>query len=121
MIIKRQRAGEWRQKWMQAEPIVDRIQRLAAEQLGVSLDDLLGPSRVRPVAFARHVAMYVARMRTDASYPMLARAFKRRNHTTVLLAEREIRRRLVSKDSRVEQAVASLFERLREPDPEHAR
>ena len=43
-------------------------------------------SRAQPVAFARQVAMYLARELTDATLPAIGRAFGNRNHTTVMHA-----------------------------------
>ena len=40
----------------------------------------------QPVAFARQVAMYLARELTDATLPAIGRAFGNRNHTTVMHA-----------------------------------
>ena len=62
------------------------IQEQTCEAFGVSMDDLLSASRAQPVAFARQVAMYLARELTDATLPAIGRAFGNRNHTTVMHA-----------------------------------
>ena len=62
------------------------IQEQTCEAFGISMDDLLSSSRAQPVAFARQVAMYLARELTDATLPAIGRAFGNRNHTTVMHA-----------------------------------
>jgi len=55
-------------------------------QFGFSADELKGKSRRRPLVIARQMAMYVARQTTDMSFPMIAREFGGRDHTTVMHA-----------------------------------
>lgn len=55
---------------------------------GIKLEAILGQTRYQSVVQARHVAMYVARKRTPASYPELGRRFGDRDHTTVMTAVR---------------------------------
>jgi chromosomal replication initiator protein len=68
------------------------IQEAVAARLELSVDDLLSPSRTAPVARARQLAMYLTRELTDLSLPAIARAFNRRDHTTVLHAIRRVER-----------------------------
>ena len=65
---------------------VREIQEQTCEAFGISMDDLLSSTRTQPVAFARQVAMYLARELTDATLPAIGRAFGNRNHTTVMHA-----------------------------------
>ncbi len=67
-------------------PTITEIQEHACEAFGVSMDALLSSSRTQPAAFARQVAMYLARELTGATLPTIGRAFGNRNHTTVLHA-----------------------------------
>lgn len=48
--------------------------------------DLFLSTRRRPIVYAKFVAMHVARRMTKASYPTLARIFRKKNHTSVLHA-----------------------------------
>ena len=57
-----------------------------AEAFHFSIDDLCGRSRRRPLVIARQIGMYVFRELTDYSYPMIAREFGGRDHTTVIHA-----------------------------------
>ena len=56
--------------------------RDAAAATGVSVDDLLGRSRLRGITQARHLAMFMAR-ETGAKYQVIARVFGR-DHTTII-------------------------------------
>jgi chromosomal replication initiator protein len=68
------------------------VQEAVASRLGLSVDELLSPTRTAPVARARQLAMYLTRQLTDLSLPAIAGAFNRRDHTTVLHAIRRVER-----------------------------
>ncbi len=71
----------------QPRPItVDMILEATSEQFAFDISELIGKSRRRPLVIARQMAMYVARELTDHSYPMIAREFGGRDHTTVMHA-----------------------------------
>jgi hypothetical protein len=61
-----------------------------AEMFGLSIEDLRGKSRSRPLVPARQIAMYVLREMTDFSYPAIGREFGDRDHTTVMHAVTKI-------------------------------
>jgi chromosomal replication initiator protein len=68
-----------------------------AEFYGLSVDDVRGAKRLRPLVRARHVAMFLIRDLLDNySYPMIARIFDGRNHTTVISGVEKIREQLAS-------------------------
>ncbi len=56
----------------------------------VTPESLIAHDRRPKVAFARQVAMYLAREMTDESLPAIGRHFGGRNHSTVLHAHRRI-------------------------------
>jgi chromosomal replication initiator protein len=63
-----------------------------AEYYGLSVAEIRGPKRLRPLVNARHVAMFLMReLLTDYSYPMIAKIFDDRNHTTVISGVEKIR------------------------------
>ncbi len=94
-----------------AVPTVLEIQEKTCEAFGVSLDTLLSSSRTQPAAFARQVAMYLARELTGATLPTIGRAFGNRNHTTVLHACRRTTERMAS-DREAYDAVHNLLRSL---------
>ncbi len=57
-----------------------------AEMFGMTIEDLTGKSRSRPLVTARQISMYVFRQMTDFSYPAIGREFGGRDHTTVIHA-----------------------------------
>jgi chromosomal replication initiator protein len=64
---------------------------------GLSVDEIRGSKRLRPLVHARHVAMYLIRDLLDNySYPMIARIFDGRNHTTVISGVEKIKEQLSS-------------------------
>ena len=93
-------------------PTLDEIQIATAEALGVSRDDILAQDRRPKVAFARQVAMYLARELTDESLPAIGKGFGGRNHSTVMHAHRRIADSL-AKDLDTAQAVDGVRGRLR--------
>jgi chromosomal replication initiator protein len=64
---------------------VEEIQERTAAAFGLTVEDLRSPTRAASVAWARQVAMYLARELTDATLPAIGKAFGR-NHTTVMHA-----------------------------------
>ena len=64
---------------------------------GLSVEEICGSRRLRPLVYARHVAMYLIRDLLDNySYPMIARIFDGRNHTTVISGVEKIKEQLSS-------------------------
>jgi chromosomal replication initiator protein len=94
-----------------ARRTVQEIQERTAAAFGVTLDELRSPSRAAGIAWARQVAMYLARELTDATLPSIGRAFGR-NHTTVLHACRRTAERIAG-DREAYDAVQRLTEELR--------
>jgi len=64
----------------------DMILDAVAETYGLSVEDLIGPRRARPLVTARHVAMYLMRTLTDYSYPSIGKVFGGRDHSTCISA-----------------------------------
>ncbi|MFN0012333.1 MAG: DnaA ATPase domain-containing protein [Phycisphaerales bacterium] len=68
----------------------------ACRLLGVSVDEVLGRSRGAPVVLARALAGYLARELTAMSYPEIARALGRPNHSSVITAFRRFQRQVAA-------------------------
>ena len=90
---------------------VRRIQEATAEEFGISPEALLARDRTPTVAFARQVAMYLARELTDQALPALGREFGGRNHTTVLHAWKRVSD-LVDKPGEKRETVVGIRRRL---------
>ena len=61
-----------------------------ASYFGVTIEQLCGPDRSRPMVEARQIAMYICRELTDLSLPKIGEAFGGRDHTTVMHANKKI-------------------------------
>jgi len=81
-----------------AEQIILKPETILAEVAdfyGLSIEDIRGSKRLRPLVHARHVAMYLIRdLLNNYSYPMIARIFDGRNHTTVISGVEKIKEQL---------------------------
>jgi len=87
------------------------IQEATAQQFGMDRAALLARDRRPDVAFARQVAMYLARELTDQGLPALGREFGGRNHTTVLHAWKRVSE-LVDKPGEKRETVHRIRRRL---------
>lgn len=66
------------------------VQRAVCDHYRVLHPDLISPRREASIVRVRHIAMYLCRVLTAASLPMIARHFGNRDHTTVMHACRRI-------------------------------
>ena len=87
------------------------ILETTAEMFGMTVDDLVGKSRSRPLVNARQICMYVFRQMTDFSYPAIGREFGGRDHTTVIHAVEKISTLMQQRRSVFDQ-VTDLMKRL---------
>ena len=67
-----------------AELTIDQIIAVVARYYNLDKSVLIGRGRTKDVAFARQMAMYLAREETDASLPQIGEALGGRDHTTVM-------------------------------------
>ena len=82
----------------------DAIVEAVADYYHFSTAEIRGPRRVRPLVTARHVAMFLMRdLLADYSYPMIARIFDDRNHTTVISAVEKIRAQMAERQQLYDQ------------------
>lgn len=59
---------------------------------GLTVADLHSSRKSRTIALARNIAMYLARTHTELSFPEIGRLMGNKNHTTVLLACRRMKK-----------------------------
>ena len=93
---------------------VNEILEATAQEFGIELTDLKGSSRRRPVARARHVAMYLAQELTGHTPGEIGKVFGERDRTTVNHAVRQIDA-AVKDDEVVRNSVNNLRRRLAHP------
>lgn len=71
-------------------PLVDILTPIAAVT-GHTIAEIVGPRRYPSVSAARHLGFWVVRrLRADLSLPMMARAFNKGDHTTIMHGVRRV-------------------------------
>ncbi len=97
-------------------PSLDDIKRTCMEVFNVTKIDIESASKVRTICYPRQIAMYLSRVMTDKSFPQIATAYKKKDHTTVLHAYRKIARALNAVDTDmiadIERARQGVFDRM---------
>ncbi|MDQ3760673.1 MAG: chromosomal replication initiator protein DnaA [Actinomycetota bacterium] len=89
------------------------IMAVVADFFGVTIDDLCGPGKTKHVAQARQIAMYLCRELTDLSLPRIGQTFGGRDHTTVMHADRKIRKEMAERRRTYDQ-VQELTSRIKQ-------
>ncbi|CAN5250707.1 chromosomal replication initiator protein DnaA [soil metagenome] len=100
-------------------PTIDQVLILTCAAFEVSHDELVSTSRTARVAWARQVAMYLARRHTGASLPAIGERLGGRNHTTVMYGCRKASERLAA-DPTAQALVHDLERRLAEPSADRS-
>jgi len=78
-----------------------------------SIEEIVGTNRSRNLVLARQIAMYLCRELTEMSLPQIAKDFGGKDHTTVMHAERKIRK-LMAEKREVYNQVTELTARIRQ-------
>ncbi|WP_436493009.1 chromosomal replication initiator protein DnaA [Actinokineospora sp. HUAS TT18] len=89
------------------------IMAVTAEYFGVTMDDLCGPGKTKALAQARQISMYLCRELTDLSLPKIGQTFGGRDHTTVMHADKKIRKEMAER-RRVYDQVQELTSRIKQ-------
>jgi chromosomal replication initiator protein len=93
---------------------VEMVQNEVARQFGLHVNDLRGNRRTQDVAYARQIAMYLARDLTESSLPQIGQRFGGRHHTTVLYAIDKVERQLKDgHDTQLQDLVELISARLK--------
>ena len=74
------------------------IQELVAVSYGLHPNAMTSRNRERRVTWPRQVAMYLTRQITNRSLPAIAKAFHKKDHTTVIHAIRAVEKRMREDD-----------------------
>jgi hypothetical protein len=82
----------------------ERIIQVTAETFGFTPADITGDRRMAGLVWARHVAMYLCRVRTNLSLPALGRVFGM-HHTSVWHGVNRIADRVIAEDPAAKAAV----------------
>ncbi|OZM72680.1 chromosomal replication initiation protein DnaA [Amycolatopsis antarctica] len=89
------------------------IMGVTADFFDVTLDELCGPGKTKALATARQIAMYLCRELTDMSLPRIGQTFGGRDHTTVMHADKKIRKEMAER-RRIYDQVQELTSRIKQ-------
>ena len=89
------------------------IMAVTAEYFGVTIDDLCGKGKTKALANARQISMYLCRELTDLSLPKIGQTFGGRDHTTVMHADKKIRKEMAER-RRIYDQVQELTSRIKQ-------
>ena len=87
-------------------PSIAEIQAAVATHFELSVSQLNSPSRTNSVSWPRQLAIHLARDMTDASLPVIGKAFGGRTHATVMHACKRVSERLKQDPQAVEEVDA---------------
>jgi chromosomal replication initiator protein len=73
---------------------IQKIQREVASYFSININEMLGKSRKKKVVMARQIAMYLSRYLTDKSLSDISKAFKRKDHSTILNAIEKVEKNI---------------------------
>ncbi|MDR0653811.1 MAG: chromosomal replication initiator protein DnaA [Synergistaceae bacterium] len=90
---------------------VDSIQHFVAEHFGITVEELLSPNRTAELALARQIAMYLSRKNLRLTVDQIAKAFNKKDHTTVLYAVRRVEE-MKKTDLRVKAIVENVQDKM---------
>ncbi|MEK7626368.1 MAG: chromosomal replication initiator protein DnaA [Patescibacteria group bacterium] len=84
-----------------------RVIDVVANRYSVSVEDILSPKRDKDIVFPRHIAMFILRDELHLSFPKIAVALGRKDHTTAIHSVEKIAREL-SLDPRLKSEVEEI-------------
>ena len=93
------------------KPSIERIQEEVAKHYDLTVAKLTSPNREQKIAVPRQIAMYLCRGLAGETLQQIADKFNKKDHTTVMAAEKRVRE-LLESDGDVAEAVRALTARL---------
>ena len=73
---------------------VQRIQRVVCDYYKISIDQMKSKNKNNSINFPRQIAIYLCRELTTESFPKIGSYFGGRNHSTIISADKKIRKEL---------------------------
>ena len=90
---------------------VDDIKKSVANHFDLKVSELISKRRTRNLSFPRHIAMYLCRKHTTASYPEIGGHFGGRDHSSVIHAANVVSTK-IKQDSSVKELVDRVEQEL---------
>lgn len=91
---------------------VDQIQKIVAEHYSIKFSDMLSNRRLKHIALAKQIAMYLSKTLTTYSFADIGKKFGGKDHTTVLYAVKKIDE-LQKKNSDIEKDIIFLIKTIK--------
>jgi chromosomal replication initiator protein len=86
---------------------VDDIKKAVSNHFEIKVSDIISKRRTKNLSFPRHVAMYLCRKHTTASYPEIGEHFGGRDHSSVIHAASVVSSKL-STDAKVKELIENI-------------
>ena len=90
---------------------INDIKTTVALHFGIKVSDLVSKRRTRNLSFPRHIAMYLCRKHTTASFPDIGGEFGGRDHSSVIHAANVVMSKL-KEDPEVEKHIETIEKKL---------
>ena len=90
---------------------IENVIKVVGKKFDVKVSDILSNRRDKEISKSRQVAMYVSREITGLSYPVIAKHFGGKNHTTVLQACKKTKE-WIDTDPEIKQTVGIILREL---------
>jgi chromosomal replication initiator protein len=90
---------------------IDEIKQVVCEIFGITLEQMDSSTRKKHIALARQIAMYLSRKFGNFSFPKIAAAFHKNDHTTVMHAVTKIEE-LRNENEEINHIILELEKRL---------
>ena len=91
---------------------IEFIQKLVSEHFSIQLNSLIGNSRRKEVAIARHIAIYLSKQLTDSSLKTIGLHFGGRDHSTVIHSIQKVEKTFL-KDITIANQIKTLSEKAK--------
>ena len=91
--------------------MLDDIKKAVAQHFSIKVSDIISKRRTKNLSFPRHIAMYLCRKHTTASYPEIGEHFGGRDHSSVIHAATVVSSKL-STDAQTKVFVEEIEKRL---------
>ena len=90
---------------------VEDIKKAVSDHFSIKVSDIISKRRTKNLSFPRHIAMYLCRKHTTASYPEIGDLFGGRDHSSVIHAANVVATK-VAADESIRALVGQLEKRL---------
>ena len=90
---------------------IDEIKKVVAEFFNIKVSDMVSKRRTKNLSFPRHIAMYLCRKHTTASYPEIGLQFGGRDHSSVIHAANVVAAK-IAVDNSIGAIISKLEQRL---------